>query len=104
MIPVPPELVERVRASLVQGHSYASAGAALGLTVGQVAGIRRRHIGALPTLSPPPEPAPEARHCQWICNDRKPWVWCTEPVDRPGGVWCAGHHKVVYSGRGSWAP
>jgi transcriptional regulator with XRE-family HTH domain len=77
-----------------------------GLSLRQIASATGTGYGTIQALlapRPPPDPAPEARHCQWICNDRKPWLWCTEPPDRPGGVWCAAHHKVVYSGRGSWS-
>jgi hypothetical protein len=100
VILVTPELVERVRALRASGLTLRRVARECGTAHSTI----HKLLAGIPATVPPPVSAPEARHCQWICNDRKPWVWCTEPPDRPGGVWCAAHHRVVYAGRGSWPP
>lgn len=101
MTPVTPELVEQVRARLALGKSYTQIGTALGLSKGQVAGLKRRWLGDVPLAAAPA--VDDGRGCRFPLSSGRPWVFCGAAVDRPGAPWCAAHRRVCYAGRGSWA-
>jgi GcrA cell cycle regulator len=62
--------------------------------------IAARAAPAAPRPAPAPRksalpPSPH-RTCQWIENDRKPWLFsCGEKV-RPGSSYCPAHHRTVW--------
>lgn len=100
----PPARLAEMRALLWQGLTRAATARAMGVGVGVVAGMVRRHgIGAPPPPPPPPRPdyyrdAPGPGACHWLISDGRPWRFCPEPR-APGSQYCAAHRAVAYPRR-----
>ena len=83
-----------------EGKSYAAVAAIMGTTknsalararrAGLEGPMTRRELGA---VRHPVSEFPPPGHCQWIVNDRSPFVFCGHAAK---GIWCAAHRKRVY--------
>jgi transcriptional regulator with XRE-family HTH domain len=99
MIPVTPELVERVRALRASGLTLRRVARECGAGLGTI----HKLLAGVPALSPPPEPSVAPRGCQWLFGERPGWTFCGAVVDRPGSPWCSAHRRICYSGKGGWS-